>query len=161
MGVCNVNRVGQQYDPKRRFIRSLLATAAGTWTWIQQSLSDTPAADNTGNHGGSQMYAYDVDGDGLTDVISTDWAHGYGLVWYQQVAGQSFIKHYIFNTESAADVANYGIGFSEPHAMQLVDMDGDGLSDIVVGKERFAYPINQDVPDPLVAPVLFVVQPRL
>jgi len=142
MGFGDVNGDGKPDLLERSGIWLQPATTAGTWTWIQQSLSDTPAADNTGNHGGSQMYAYDVD----------------GLVWYQQVAGQSFIKHYIFNTESAADVANYGIGFSEPHAMQLVDMDGDGLSDMVVGKERFAYPINQNDPDPLGAPVLYVLK---
>ena len=31
------------------------------------------------------MYAYDVNGDGLNDVITSIEAHGYGLAWYEQV----------------------------------------------------------------------------
>ena len=41
-------------------------------------------ADTVGNKGGSHMYAVDMDKDGLTDVVSADWAHGVGLAWYQQ-----------------------------------------------------------------------------
>ena len=35
--------------------------------------------------GGSQMYVYDVNGDGLNDVITGLTAHGYGLAWYEQL----------------------------------------------------------------------------
>ena len=31
------------------------------------------------------MYAYDVNGDGLNDVICCLNPHGYGLAWYEQV----------------------------------------------------------------------------
>ena len=31
------------------------------------------------------MFAVAVEGDGLTDVISADWAYGWGLSWYQQL----------------------------------------------------------------------------
>ena len=34
--------------------------------------------------GGAQMYAYDVNGDGLNDVITSLAAHGFGLAWYEQ-----------------------------------------------------------------------------
>ena len=34
--------------------------------------------------GGSQMYAYDVNGDGLNDVITALSAHDFGLAWYEQ-----------------------------------------------------------------------------
>ncbi|MDA1141980.1 MAG: discoidin domain-containing protein [Planctomycetota bacterium] len=33
---------------------------------------------------GAQMFAYDVDGDGDNDIISSS-AHGYGIAWYEQV----------------------------------------------------------------------------
>ncbi|MCH7988375.1 MAG: VCBS repeat-containing protein, partial [Planctomycetes bacterium] len=33
--------------------------------------------------GGSQMFAYDVDGDGDNDVISSLQAHGWGLSWFE------------------------------------------------------------------------------
>ena len=31
------------------------------------------------------MYAYDVDGDGDNDVITSLAAHDFGLAWYEQV----------------------------------------------------------------------------
>ena len=35
--------------------------------------------------GGAQMYAYDVNGDRLADVITSLTAHGFGLAWFEQV----------------------------------------------------------------------------
>ncbi|MFM7974624.1 MAG: hypothetical protein ACKO8U_06070, partial [Pirellula sp.] len=32
--------------------------------------------------GGADMFAYDVNADGLNDVITSLDAHGYGLVWW-------------------------------------------------------------------------------
>src|SRR5262245_13631921 len=49
--------------------------------------------------GGSQMYAYDVNGDGRNDVITSIEAHGYGLSWFENVAKDgeiSFVEHVIF-----------------------------------------------------------------
>ena len=34
--------------------------------------------------GGSQMFAYDVNGDGLNDIITALSAHAFGLAWYEQ-----------------------------------------------------------------------------
>ena len=34
--------------------------------------------------GGAQMYAYDVNGDGLNDIITSLAAHEFGLAWYEQ-----------------------------------------------------------------------------
>jgi hypothetical protein len=103
------------------------------------------------------MYSGDFDGDGDADIFSADWAHGWGLAWYEQTAGMKFVKHMIIASNSAADLAKYGpVIFSEPHAAQVVDMDGDGVPDIITGKMRFAHPINVGDPDPLGAPVLYV-----
>ena len=33
----------------------------------------------------------------------------------------------------------YGIRFSQPHAMALADIDGDGIKDIIVGKRYWAH----------------------
>jgi hypothetical protein len=156
LGFGDVNGDGKPDLLERSGIWLQPSTAGGAWSWIQQSLSDTAANDNTGNHGGSHMFAFDVDGDGLTDVISTDWAHGYGLAWYQQTAGQTFIKHYISNKAGGIGTGPMDLGFSEPHAMQFADMDGDGLPDIVVGKMHFAHPIAINDPDPLGTPLLYV-----
>jgi hypothetical protein len=36
--------------------------------------------------------------------------------------------------DSPADVAKWGAGFTEPHALQVYDMDGDGRFDVITGK---------------------------
>ena len=97
---------------------------------------------NPGAHGGAQMYAYDVNGDGLNDVITSIAAHGFGLVWYEQVKTNgeiSFVQHVILNTEQKRSPNKYGVSFSELHAVDLVDMDGDGLKDIVTGKRFWSH----------------------
>src|SRR3954451_22740479 len=48
--------------------------------------------------GGAEMGIYDVNGDGLTDVVTALQAHGYGLAWFEQkrdgTTGKiSFVKH--------------------------------------------------------------------
>ena len=39
----------------------------------------------------------------------------------------------------------YGVKFSQPHAIDLVDIDGDGLKDIVTGKRFWAHGPAGDV----------------
>jgi hypothetical protein len=90
--------------------------------------------------GGAQMYAYDVNGDGLNDVITSLAAHGFGLAWYEQVkteGGIGFKQHVFMNKEPKEN--KYGVKFSELHAIDLVDIDGDGLKDIVTGKRFWSH----------------------
>ena len=90
--------------------------------------------------GGSQMYAYDVNGDGLNDIITGLAAHAFGLAWYEQYREGGDIKfreHIVMNKEPRDN--KYGIKFSELHAIDLVDMDGDGLKDIVTGKRFWSH----------------------
>lgn len=90
--------------------------------------------------GGSQMYAYDVNGDGLNDIITGLAAHGFGLAWYEQIKEGGdirFREHIIMNREPRENA--YGIKFSELHAIDLVDMDGDGVKDIVTGKRFWSH----------------------
>lgn len=90
--------------------------------------------------GGSQMYAYDVNGDGLNDIITALAAHGFGLAWYEQYREGTEIKfheHIIMNRDPHEN--KYGIKFSELHAIDLVDVDGDGLKDIVTGKRFWSH----------------------
>ena len=82
--------------------------------------------------GGAQMYAYDVDGDGDNDVITSLVAHGYGLAWFEQKAGGKFTKHIIMGNKPQDN--KYGVCFSQLHAIQLMDINGDGLKDIITGK---------------------------
>jgi hypothetical protein len=90
--------------------------------------------------GGSQMYAYDVDGDRDNDIITALEAHGYGLAWYEQVKEGdqiTFKQHLIMGKEPSDN--KYGVKFAQLHAVDLVDMDNDGLKDIVTGKRWWAH----------------------
>jgi len=82
------------------------------------------------------MFTYDVDGDGDNDVITSLNAHGWGLSWFEHVKGTdgniTFVEHRIMG--SRPEESPYGIAFSQLHALSLVDVDGDGLKDIVTGK---------------------------
>lgn len=108
-----------------------------------------------GELGGSHMFAADVDGDGDADIISADFAHNYGVSWYEQTTPLVFVKHKFVG--SPAEAAMFGgIQFSQPHAMQVADMDLDGTPDVVVGKMRFAHPRGFGDPDLEGDPVSYV-----
>ena len=42
-------------------------------------------------------------------------------------------------TGKTADENPYGVAFSQAHSAQLVDMDGDGVKDLVTGKRWWAH----------------------
>ncbi len=90
--------------------------------------------------GGAEMYAYDVDGDGDNDVITSLAAHDFGLAWHEQLRdGEkiTFRPHLIMGNKPEEN--RYGLVFSELHSVNLVDMDGDGLKDIVTGKTYWSH----------------------
>ncbi len=108
--------------------------------------------------GGAQMFACDVDGDGDQDVITALDAHGWGLAWFEQVkvdGAITFNEHKLMGDRS--EEAKYGVCFSQPHALTMADLDGDGWQDIVVGKRMWAHPPPKDI-EPDAAPVLYWFQ---
>ncbi|HTI68763.1 MAG TPA: VCBS repeat-containing protein [Candidatus Limnocylindria bacterium] len=125
-------------------------TAAGSTLWKQHKWPF--------GTGGAQMYAYDVNGDGLNDVITSISAHGYGLAWYEQYRemGEIKFKEHIFMNKEAKE-NRYGVHFSQLHAIDLVDMDGDGIKDIVTGKRFWAHGPEGD-PEPNATPYLYWFQ---
>ena len=100
-----------------------------------------------GTNGGAQMYAYDVNGDGLNDVITSIHAHEYGLSWFEQKheanGAVTWIEHPIISREPNTLIR--GVQFSQAHAVELADIDGDGLQDIISGKRYWAHGPNGDV----------------
>ncbi len=89
------------------------------WQWHPANLG--PAC--------ADMLVYDIDGDCDSDVISSS-AHNYGIWWYEQLPpgdGSQFKQHVIYDK------------LSQPHAIRLVDINGDGLKDLVTGKRYFAH----------------------
>jgi hypothetical protein len=93
----------------------------------------------------------------LNDIITSFAAHGFGLVWYEQTRTNgdiSFRQHVILSTEQKRVPNEYGVSFSELHALALVDVDGDGLKDIVTGKRFWSHGRTGD-PDRNSAAVLY------
>ncbi|MFK8114372.1 MAG: PVC-type heme-binding CxxCH protein [Rubripirellula sp.] len=92
------------------------------------------------SYGGAEMYAYDVDGDGDSDIITSHSAHNFGLGWYEQIDGgdEPKFKHHLIMGEHPSE-NKYGVLFSEPHSVALADIDGDGLKDIITGKTYWSH----------------------
>ncbi|PWU07923.1 MAG: hypothetical protein C5B51_08750 [Terriglobia bacterium] len=110
-----------------------------------------------GSPGGAEMGVYDVNGDGLNDVVTSLEAHGWGLAWYEQKRDRSsaisFVEHVISEDYSTKNPGN--VAFSEAHASTFVDVDGDGIPDFIVGKRVYAHNESYTDPDPYGSAVLY------
>jgi hypothetical protein len=93
--------------------------------------------------GGAEMYAYDFNGDGLNDIITSLHAHAWGLSWFEQTRDSqgkiTFKEHAILAKEEKGAGNRFGVQFSQLHALALVDVDADGLLDLVTGKTWLAH----------------------
>ena len=109
-----------------------LASAGGRWTSHEAAFTNA--------YGGAEIYAYDVDGDGDQDIITSLAAHDFGLAWYEQTGkgdSRQFVRHDIMGSKPIEN--KYGLAISELHSVNLFDMDGDGLKDIVTGKTYYSH----------------------
>jgi hypothetical protein len=126
--------------------------------WTYHPVPFSRSVGTRASAGGSVMAVYDVNGDRLNDVVTSLSAHGYGLAWYEQTRAAngaiSVVQHMImddFTTKTAGDVT-----FTEPHGSTFADVDGDGITDFIVGKRFFAHLDSNQDPDAYGAPVLYV-----
>lgn len=115
-------------------------TAAKPWAFHRAPLGEDCA----------NMYALDLDGDGLADVVSSS-AHRRGVWWYRQRKDQkpeeSFQRFDILG-----DV-------TQTHALCQADVNGDGLADFITGKRWWAHGPRGDI-DPNGKSTLYWIEAR-
>lgn len=96
---------------------------AGPWEFHPYSLvkegeKNPPPAAN--------LWTEDLDYDGDSDIMMSS-AHAFGVWWFENIDGTNFKYHLIDET------------VSQTHALEYVDMNGDGERDLVTGKRFFAH----------------------
>jgi hypothetical protein len=103
------------------------------------------------------MGVYDINGDGLNDVVTSIEAHGWGLSWFEQVRDKdgtiSFVEHKVMSNFSTQNAG--GVTFSELHGSAVADINGDGIPDFIVGKRYFSHLETYSDPDPYGAAVIY------
>ncbi|MCL2305801.1 MAG: VCBS repeat-containing protein [Planctomycetaceae bacterium] len=89
----------------------------------------------------AQMLVYDVDGDGLNDIVTAWHCHLYGLYWYKQIRSAdgeiTWEKNEILSATPDENSSDFRV--SQLHAFYAIDMNGDGLTDFVTGKRFWAH----------------------
>lgn len=108
--------------------------------------------------GGAQMLVFDADKDGDNDMITSLNGHGYGLVWYENRSSDgktTFVRHEILPEDPAKTGAD-GLQFSQLHALEAGDFDGDGRMDFTTGKRFWAHMENDPgARDPALAVIFY------
>ena len=83
-----------------------------------------------------QIWVYDVNADGLGDVVTSS-AHQWGIFWYQQGrrGSETTWKQHLIDDS-----------WTQAHSITLADLDNDGDLDLVTGKRFMAHDGNDPEP---------------
>ncbi|MES2789262.1 MAG: VCBS repeat-containing protein, partial [Planctomycetota bacterium] len=98
----------------------------GPWTFHPLTLSK----DGTGApFTSADIFVDDLDGDGDNDLILSS-AHGRGIWWFENVGSNAepkFAYHLVDDK------------FTQTHALNYADVNGDGVKDLITGKRFYAH----------------------
>lgn len=121
----------QSYDEGGWYEQKITEDGTRSWNWhvIDPMVSF------------SQIQVIDVDEDGKNDLIS-GMGHGRGVFWFEQAGNNEWIRHVVDDT------------YTQPHATEMADIDGDGMGDFITGKTPLAHLGLKD-PDEFGTPYLY------
>lgn len=95
---------------------------AEKWVWHPEF--------DLGGSSSTPILVYDVNGDGVNDII-VGMGHDYGLLWFEQkkdAQGNRTWEKHVIDAER-----------SQYHDLQLVDIDNDGQLELITGKRYWAH----------------------
>jgi hypothetical protein len=78
----------------------------------------------------ANIYAEDLDFDGDADLLLSS-AHAYGVWWLENVTEEGVASKFVYHLVDDS--------YSQTHAAEFVDLDGDGQRELVTGKRFYAH----------------------